>query len=61
LASKPKLITQPAEWWAAFDAAAKREKLTLSEWLGNAGLAQLPDKIREKLPPRPAANRPAKA
>lgn len=45
-------ITQPREWLDAFRAAAEKEGISLSEWLGNAGLAALPAKVRDKLPVR---------
>lgn len=45
-------ITQPPEWWVAFQAAAKADGISLSEWLGKAGLASLPKKVRDSLPER---------
>lgn len=53
-----KNITQPAEWWAAFESQAKKGGLTLSEWIGAQCLAALPKSAKKGLPERPAANRP---
>jgi len=51
---------QPPDWLAAFKRAAKREKLSLSEWMGNACRAALPERERAKLSERPPACRPKK-
>lgn len=53
-------ITQPEDWWAAFEEAAAKEGLTLAAWLGEAGKAMLPAKIAKQLSERPPANRPKK-
>lgn len=55
-----KNITQPADWWAAFEEAASKEGLTLSAWIGEACKARLPVKVAKKLTERPPANRPKK-
>jgi hypothetical protein len=55
-----KNITQPGDWWAAFEEAAKAEGLTLAAWLGEAAKAKLPPKVAKKLTERPPANRPPK-
>lgn len=55
-----KNITQPTDWWAAFEAEAKKEGLTLSEWVGACCVANLPASVARALPERPAANRPKK-
>lgn len=60
MTSKPKTLTEPEEWWSAFEAQAKKEGKTLSEWLGDAGMEKLPAKVRAMLPERPPANRPKK-
>lgn len=52
-------ITQPADWWTAFEAEAKRNDETLSEFLGRAGLQALPDAARKRLSPRKARGNPA--
>ena len=53
-----KNITQPEEWWIAFEKAAEREGLTLSQWIGDRLVKSLPKTAQRKLPPRPAAHRP---
>lgn len=45
-------ITEPPEWWEAFKAQAKEEGMSVSEWLGECGLANLPREVRERLPER---------
>jgi len=61
LTNERKHITQPSDWWAAFEEAAKAEGLTLAAWLGEAAKAKLPAKVAKKLTERPPANRPPKA
>lgn len=56
-----KNITQPSDWWAAFEAQAKAEGLTLAAWLGEAAKKQLPPSAAKKLTERQPANRPPKA
>ena len=56
-----KHITQPEDWWAAFKAEADKQGVSLAEWLGEAGKAQLPKLLAAKLSERPPANRPPKA
>lgn len=34
MTNERKLITQPADWWAAFEAAAESEGVSLAAWLG---------------------------
>lgn len=53
-------ITEPEDWWQAFDAAAQASGLKLAAWLGEAGKAQLPKEVASQLSQRPAANRPKK-
>ena len=53
-----KNITQPADWWAAFQQAADAENATLSEWVGEACLERLPARGGKKLSERPPAHRP---
>lgn len=60
MTNERKNITQPSDWWAAFEAHAKAEGLTLSAWLGEAAKAKLPPKLAKKLTERPPANRPKK-
>lgn len=61
MTNERKNITQPSDWWAAFEAQAKAEGLTLAAWLGEAAKAKLPPKVAKKLTERPPANRPPKA
>lgn len=56
--SNRKNIVQPSEWWEAFEWQAKREGLSLSEWIGKHCREALPAKRRDALPERPPANRP---
>lgn len=56
--SKRKNITQPADWWNAFEDQASAEGLSLSEWIGECCIAFLPDNKAQRLTDRPAANRP---
>ena len=56
-----KHITQPTDWWVAFEEQAKAEGMTLAAWLGEAAKKQLPPKVAKKLTERPPANRPPKA
>lgn len=60
VANERKHITQPSDWWAAFEKQAKAEGLTLAAWLGEAAKKQLPTKMAKKLSERPPANRPKK-
>lgn len=53
-----KNVTQPSDWWASFERAAKEEGVTLSEWLGDCMLANLPKEERERLSKRPGIGRP---
>lgn len=61
MTNERKNITQPSDWWAAFEEQAKAEGLTLAAWLGEAAKARLPPKVAKKLTERPPANRPPKA
>jgi hypothetical protein len=57
-ASVRKNITQPADWWAAFEATAKEAGLSLSEWAGECMLTRVPKPLRDTLSKRPGAHRP---
>jgi hypothetical protein len=52
--SERRNLTQPADWWAAFEAQAATEGKTLSEWAGECMLANVDSKLSE----RPPAHRP---
>lgn len=58
MTSERLFITEPQEWIEAARKQATKEGKTLSEWIGEAMLAKLPAKVRDKLPDRPPANRP---
>lgn len=51
-------ITQPTEWWEAFQKQADREGLGLSEWIGEACKARLTKEAAGKLSERPEPHRP---
>jgi len=53
-----KNITQPVDWWAAFEQEAKNRGETLSAFIGKACQARLGTAARKKLSKRPPANRP---
>ena len=60
MSSERRNITQPADWWAAFEKQANAEGMTLSQWVGWACKAKLPRGIgiHAGLSKRPAAHRP---
>ena len=58
--SERKNITQPADWWAAIEAAAQADGVTVSEWIGEACRKRLPVSVRRGLSVRPGAHRPRK-
>ena len=58
MTNERKHITQPTDWWAAFQAAAEKAGKNLSEWMGEAAKAQLPAKAAKQLSDRPPAHRP---
>jgi len=60
VSTERKNITQPADWWAAFESQAKANGQTLSEWAGNCMRDNLPKNVAAGLSERPAANRPKK-
>lgn len=60
MANERRNITQPPDWWEAFENDAKAAGMSLSEWIGFACMERLPNKIRKTLSPRPPANRPKK-
>lgn len=59
--SERKNISQPKDWWNAFQDQADAENVTLAAWLGEACKKQLSPKVAKKLTERPPANRPPKA
>lgn len=60
--STRKQISQPPEWWAAFEAQAERGGYTgVSEWLGAVGVANLDKDLAKGLPERVGRGKPPKA
>ena len=53
-----KNITQPADWWVAFEAAAEAEGVSLAEWIGEACKAKLTKRAAAKLSERGTRGRP---
>ena len=51
--SDRKNIVQPADWWTAFNAAARSEGKSLSEWMGDCCCQSLPRVVRTTLTARP--------
>ena len=51
-ASVRKNITQPANWWQAFEAEATANGLSLSEWIGECCRIRLPKEARSQLQKR---------
>jgi hypothetical protein len=58
--SERKNLSQPADWWSAFERQAAREGHTLSHWMGLCCIANLPVIEQKKLTERPPAHRPRK-
>lgn len=58
MTNERKNITQPSDWWHAFQEQAKAEGMTMSAWLGEAAKAKLSPNVAKKLTERPPANRP---
>jgi hypothetical protein len=59
-ASIRKNITQPADWWQAFEAKATEAGVALSEWVGLQCAEGLERSVRDGLSKRPGAHRPKK-
>lgn len=57
-ASVRKNITQPADWYFAFEQAAKEAGLSLAEWMGECCMIRVPKQVRDTLSKRPGAHRP---
>ncbi len=55
-----KNITQPADWWAAFEAQASKDGQTLAAWLGDCGRANLAKDVAAGLSERPSVGAPKK-
>lgn len=56
-----KQISQPPEWWLAFEDQAERDGYTgVSEWLGAVGIANLDKDLAAGLPERTGRGKPPK-
>lgn len=51
-------LVNPADWFAAVDAAAAKSGQSRNEWLYHAAIAKLPASVAKKLTARPPAHRP---
>lgn len=58
MTNERKNITQPTDWWAAFEAAAEAEGVSLAEWVGACCKANLPKGVEAKLSERGTRGRP---
>lgn len=56
--TKRKNISQPDDWWKAFEEQAKKEGYTLSSWMAACCMANLPRHVQNALTDRPPAHRP---
>lgn len=56
--SQRKNISQPEDWWVAFEEEASKSDMTLSAWIGDCCWSFLPVKRRKKLSGRKPAHRP---
>lgn len=52
MTNERKNITQPTDWWAAFEAEAEKRGLTLSEFIGLAASKMLAKERKAKLSER---------
>ena len=59
--SKRQIMTQPEDWLKAFSTEAKKQRLSLSAWIGECCVKELPLEVQAKLSQRPAAHRPGKS
>ncbi len=55
-----KCISQPQDWWEAFNKAAESDGKTLAGWMGEICRQQLSKRVQGSLSDRPAAHRPKK-
>ena len=60
MANERKNITQPTDWWEAWEAAAKAAGKSLSKWIGEACNAKLPREQRKELSDRATVGKPPK-
>jgi hypothetical protein len=52
--------TQPTDWWAAWEAAAKSAGLSLAAWIGKQCNRSLPKEVRDQLSERATPGQPRK-
>lgn len=57
--SQRKNISEPADWWPAWERAASAKGLNLSEWIGLQCNRALPKAVRESLSERVKQGRPS--
>ena len=51
-------ITQPPDWWAAFEREADQAGLNMSEWIGDVCWRALPERVQRQLSFRKRVGRP---
>lgn len=56
--SERRNTTQPVDWWAAWEAAAKAAGLDMAAWIGQQCNKALPKEVRAKLSERGTRGRP---
>lgn len=59
--SERRNITQPSDWWAAWESAATAVGQNLSTWIGKQCNKALPKEVRDKLSERATRGRPRNA
>ena len=60
MASERRNITQPDDWWRAWEQQAAADGMELSAWIGRLINKTLPKAVRESLSVRVAKGRPVK-
>ena len=58
MTNERKNITQPSDWWEAFEKQANAEGMTLAAWMGLQCTKALPKKVRNELTERATRGRP---
>lgn len=59
--TETKSLTQPADWWAAWQLAANANNQTLAAWIGEQCNKTLPKTVAKQLSERKTAGRPRKS
>lgn len=57
MSQQRKNITQPADWWAAFEAEAAKRNMPLSTFMGMAAAEMLDEDLRKELSKRSKSGR----